>query len=243
MVFSQSEASATSRRARRALPLVALLLGLAPARPARAQTITRVALSTATAPAAFRTADAPPAAHAPPAANAPLSPAFARAAPGFGADLARTLGLSAPTSAEGAGYRFQVGAGFGGRAGYVIASRLYLGATYAARGSPVVWGLEAPAEQARERLAYVGPEIGFDLRSGPLSFRPYVAAGLGVALAREPGPGGGGPRAGGVVAWPGLSLSYSFHQLSVGADLRPAGALVRGGHPEVCAFGALGIRL
>lgn len=160
---------------------------------------------------------------------------------GLVSDLARALGLASADSFLVQGYRQQLGAGFGSRAGYALGLGLYLGATYAVDGGPFILGLEASAQGARDGLAYVGPELGVDLRSGPLHLRPYVATGVGVARPRSGGPTPEG--VGDVVAWPGLSLSYLVRHLSVGADLRPAGALLPGAQPEVCAFGTLGLSL
>lgn len=220
-----------------ALAACAIVAGLATTRTAAAQA--------AAPPARLGVATQ---AAAPPelATQAVASPArlASTAAPperGLVSDLARALGLASADSFLVRGYRQQLGAGFGGRAGYALGLGLYLGATYAVGGGPFILGLEASARGARDGLAYVGPELGVDLRSGPLRIRPYVATGVGMA---RPRPGGPAPEGvGGVVAWPGLSLSYLVRHLSVGADLRPAGALLPGAQPEICAFGTLGLSL
>lgn len=128
------------------------------------------------------------------------------------------------------------GLGFGLRGGYTLPSRLYVGGTFVYHlGYTKDVEVRAFQTKFRGSMAYLGPEVGYDLEFGKILVRPYAGLGLalyGAEITSPVGPSANTPvQAGGakLAIWPGATALYSVHpKVDVGADLRlvlvPGGA-------------------
>lgn len=137
---------------------------------------------------------------------------------------------AAPTNNKPVSIAFLVGhgdkdafkGGIGGRIGYTLANKLYLGGSFTSH-----FGTREGAVQSN--VWYAGGEVGYELDAGPFVIRPYAGAGIASVFASVYIPEAGAFQGGRFSAterrfvfWPGASLLLPFDggRVFVGVDAK-----------------------
>lgn len=77
----------------------------------------------------------------------------------------------------GHGFKDAFGTGFGGRLGYTLPNRIYIGGS-------ALYHVGTKTDLVEANVWYGGGEVGYDLAAGPFVIRPY--AGVGAAARVRP---------------------------------------------------------
>jgi hypothetical protein len=110
----------------------------------------------------------------------------------------------------GHGFKDAFGTGFGGRLGYTLSNKFYLGAA-------ALYHLGTKTDLVEANVWYAGGEVGYELSAGPFVIRPYAGVGAAGTTATVTLPAVGTFPGSKVTAsdtqvafWPGASLLFPF---------------------------------
>lgn len=137
------------------------------------------------------------------------------------------------------------GVGFGGRAGYTLPGRVYVGGIV---GYHIGNTAEALGVETRQKTWYFGPEAGYDLGVGKVILRPVL--GLGLAFRNQNITGASDAQVAAnvnasetdtrVYVAPGASVIYPIGNFFVGGDSR---AMLMNGNNTITFMGTAGAHL
>jgi hypothetical protein len=137
------------------------------------------------------------------------------------------------------------GLGFGGRAGYTLPGRVYVGGIV---GYHIGNTAESQGVEIKNRTWYFGPEAGYDLGVGKVLVRPVLGLGLGFRHQAVSGADGAAVAANTsatetdarVYVAPGASVIYPIGNFFVGGDSR---TMIMKGNNTMTFMGTLGAHL
>ena len=137
----------------------------------------------------------------------------------------------------GTGLGEAYGLGFGGRAGYTLPGRVYVGGIV---GYHVGTTTETEGSSISSRTWYFGPEAGYDLGVGKVLVRPVLGLGLGFKRETMSAANEATASATNVYVAPGASVIYPIGNFFVGGDSR---ALLMKDNNTITFMGTAGAHL
>jgi outer membrane protein with beta-barrel domain len=135
--------------------------------------------------------------------------------------------------------------GFGARAGYTLPAKVYLGVTFMYHlGVSESYGLFGQTNEVSTKVFYPAGEVGYDLRVGPVTIRPYAGVGV-VFLASSVtiGNQSASHSESSLALYPAVTAQFNIphSDFFVGGDARLL-ILTRGGDPSLGLFATGGMK-